>query len=220
MADGEKQGLASAIALMGVGDAPAADDGASQAELFDAEDAPTPLGAVSGRGRSGPQGGRPLGSRNRRTEEWTNFILAQYRSPLVVMAETYSMPVHELAAKLNCDPLDAFKAQQAAAAALAPYLHQRQPMAVEVATQTRGLLLIGEFGGDGAADSLALPLPDPEIDDVRGLGIEPVTWEELTGEEVQENQQLSDATGEKSDGAKSRTDANALLSKGSEASGQ
>ena len=108
---GEKQGVAAAVAAIGTGEAPAL--AASQAELFDAADAPTPLAPAAR--RSGTQGGRPTGSRNRRTQEWTDFILSQYRSPLVVLAETYSRPVAELAAELGCNKLEAFERQQAAA---------------------------------------------------------------------------------------------------------
>ena len=120
MADGEKQGVTAAIQMLGAGEAPGTAP-EIQAELFDAADAPTPLAPASA--RSGPQGGRPRGSRNRRTQEWVEFILSQYRSPLIVLAETYSRPVAELAAELGCDKLEAFERQQAAAVALAPYLH-------------------------------------------------------------------------------------------------
>ncbi len=194
MAEGEKQGAVAAIEAIGAGDPPGAGS-AGQAELFDAEDAPTPLGDAVG--RSGPKGGRPRGSRNRRTAEWCDYILGQYRSPLVVMAETYSMPVEELAEKLGCDKLDAFKAQQAAAAALAPYIHQRQPQAIELPEHTRGLLVIGDLGADGAADALSIPFA-----------------------EVVENQPLSDGDTKKSDEAKSRTEANALEFKDDLSNGQ
>jgi hypothetical protein len=169
-----KQGITAAVTAIGTGEAPQNAAAAAQAELFEAE-APMPLPTRSA--ASGPKGGRPAGARNKRTQEWVSYILGQYRSPLVVLAETYSRPVAELAAELGCDKLEAFKAQQAAAAALAPYLHQRQPMAVEVAATTRGLLLIGDLGSDGLADALSLPLA-----------------------ETIENQRLSDGDPDKSDG--------------------
>jgi len=77
--------------------------------------------------RRGP--GRPKGSRNRRTDEWVNFLLSRYQSPLVVLAETYSRPVAVLAAELNCDIIEAARIQLQAAKELAPYLHQKLPMA-------------------------------------------------------------------------------------------
>lgn len=75
--------------------------------------------------------GRPKGAKNKSTEEWSKWILSQYQSPLVVLAETYSRPVAELAAELSCDKLDAFKIQQAAAGKLAEYVHQKMPVAIE-----------------------------------------------------------------------------------------
>jgi hypothetical protein len=80
--------------------------------------------------RSGP--GRPPGSRNRRTEEWVDFISSRYRSPLLFLAETFTRPVAQLASELGTDRLEAFKIQVAAAKELAPYLHQKQPLAVAV----------------------------------------------------------------------------------------
>ena len=190
-----KQGLTAAVAVLGTGEAPqGAAAGAGQADLFEEPEAPLPL---QPRGASGPKGGRPAGARNRRTQEWVDFILGQYRSPLVVLAETYSRPVAELAAELGCDKLEAFKAQQAAAVALAPYLHQRQAQMVELQANTRGLLLIGDLGADGAADSLSLPLA------------------EIIG-----NQPLNTPHPEKSDGAESRMDAKPMISNGNSRDGQ
>lgn len=75
--------------------------------------------------------GRPPGSRNRSTEEWRTYILARYRSPLVALAETYSRPVQVLAAELGCSVAAAFQIQQRAAVEALPYLHQKQPTAIE-----------------------------------------------------------------------------------------
>ncbi len=71
--------------------------------------------------------GRPAGKLNRTTEEWRDYLLGQFRSPLVILAETYSRPVMVLAAELGCTPLEAFKQQMAAAKELAPYIHQKLP---------------------------------------------------------------------------------------------
>lgn len=87
-----------------------------------------------------PRGaGRPAGSQNNSTKEWTNFILSRYTSPLIAMAETYSRSVHDLAAELGCSRLEAYKLQHAAKVGLAPYLHKRQPLEVE----TNGAPLMG-----------------------------------------------------------------------------
>lgn len=102
--------------------------------------------------RAGP--GRPAGSRNKSTQEWVDFIVTRYRSPLLFLAETYTRPVEQLAAELGCDRETAFKHQREAAAGLAPYLHQKQPLAVTV--DAKGVVqLVIHKGAPG-------PLPGPE----------------------------------------------------------
>jgi hypothetical protein len=76
--------------------------------------------------------GRPKGALNRRTEEFVEYILSRYRSPLVGLAETYSRSVADLASELGCTKLEAFQLQQAAMVNLAPYLHQKLPQAVQI----------------------------------------------------------------------------------------
>lgn len=76
--------------------------------------------------------GRPPGAINRSTKAWREFLLAKHRSPLEVLAETYSRPVQDLAAELGCTKLEAFQLQQRAAAELAPYLHGKMPIEVEI----------------------------------------------------------------------------------------
>lgn len=173
-----KEGLRTALAELGVGTGPEPSE--AQDDLFQTE-APLPLSPA----QSGPKGGRPKGARNKRTEEWVNHILSRYRSPLIGLAEIAARPVRQLAVELEMyarspstglvlyggdgQPvlrsdalLEVLKIQKAAMAELAPYLHQRQPQAVEVQTKARGLLVIGELGAVlGQADGLALPLAPP-----------------------------------------------------------
>jgi hypothetical protein len=90
---------------------------------------PTPLDQAP----DGPrQPGRPRGSRNKRTEETIAFILARYRNPLVVLAETYSRSTAELARLLSCKKREAFELQLEAAKQLAPYVASKMPQALEV----------------------------------------------------------------------------------------
>lgn len=91
--------------------------------------------AAEGAGR-GP--GRPKGAKNKNTEAWRNYLLHRYESPLVALAEVYSRPVAELAADLGLkarptyeQALELMKIQLQCAKELAPYVHQKQPMAVE-----------------------------------------------------------------------------------------
>lgn len=80
--------------------------------------------------RDGP--GRPPGSRNKRTGELVRFIAANYRHPLMFLAETFNRPALELARELGCSVEEAFKMQLVAAKELAPYVAQKQPIAVQV----------------------------------------------------------------------------------------
>lgn len=99
---------------------------AQQLGLLPDQEAATPAG------EGGKRPGRPPGSVNKRTAEWVEYIEARYRSPLVFLAEAFNRPVGVLAAELGCEPLEAFKLQVDAAKNLAPYLHQKQPLAVQV----------------------------------------------------------------------------------------
>ena len=83
--------------------------------------------------------GRPKGSKNKRTEDWTEYLLNNYRSPLIMFAETYSRPTAGLALELHCTLEEAFKIQMDAAKQLAPYVHQKLPQAIEFDTE-KGLV--------------------------------------------------------------------------------
>ena len=184
MADGSKLGLTAVLEQLGPG---AAAGDVDQAELFaDADDAPSSLSpAPASAGR-----GRPKGARNRSTEQWRQFLLGRYQSPLVGLAETWSRSALELAKELGLtrvvrhlapgdqaietlwggeggaelkgyvvyDRLAAFNVQQAARVAALPYLHQKQPLALDLPPNTRGLLILGNLDTEGAEDVHALPL--------------------------------------------------------------
>lgn len=76
--------------------------------------------------------GRPPGAANRKTTDWAEFIQARYTSPLVFLAETYSRAAGDLAIELGCTKLEAFQVQVRAATDLAPYLHGKAPVQVNV----------------------------------------------------------------------------------------
>ena len=117
-------GLRTAVATVGVGEAPAIDG--DQLELL-----PDLLGLPEVPvERRGP--GRPKGARNKRTEEWTAYLLGRYHSPLEALLQLGLMPVQELARSLNCTMIEALAEKRQALAAILPYLHQRQPIAVDV----------------------------------------------------------------------------------------
>lgn len=122
--------------------------------------------------------GRPKGSKNKSTQEWREYLLARYASPLVALAETYSRSPLLIAAEMGYDTdgigenrngrrdrrasgfakyeglekrrrlddrrqrpfkrrvshemlLEIFKIQLQCAKELAPYVHQKQPMAID-----------------------------------------------------------------------------------------
>jgi hypothetical protein len=95
--------------------------------------------------------GRPPGSRSKRTEQWVDFLLSRYRSPLIGLAEIYSRPLVELAAELKCTPLEAMQMQLAAMDKLAPYLHQKLPQALQVQVE-KAIPLILAVMPPGEAD--------------------------------------------------------------------
>jgi hypothetical protein len=106
--------------------------------------------------RSGP--GRPAGSRNKRTQEWADFVLSRYSSPLIGMAETYSRPVEDLARELGCTRLEAFKLQLQAREALAPYVHQKQPQAIDLPDGALVQIVLPVLRHAGASAISAVPV--------------------------------------------------------------
>lgn len=150
--DGSKIGLTAAVsacvaAAGGLGDV--AGNAERQLELIEA-DAPLPLKPATAAGTAG-KAGRPRGSSNISTRQWVEYLLTRYRSPLIGLAEIYSRDCRQLAAQLDCTPLEAFKVQQASMAALLPYVHKKQPMAVELEQRQLGVLTLNL--GDGSTGS-------------------------------------------------------------------
>lgn len=101
--------------------------------------------------------GRPAGSKNRSTEEWRNFILSRYTSPLIGMAEIANRSVLELARELGFSSavgrvakpeelLELLKLQLQCMKELAPYIHSKMPMAIEAGEHGLINLTIGAVG--------------------------------------------------------------------------
>lgn len=110
--------------------------------------APSPLAAALPSAARKP--GRPKGSKNRRTEAVTAWLLTQHRHPLSVMMEAYSMSPADFAKAIGiASPdsdtlLDIVKLQLRMAEAVAPYVAQKLPQAVQV---EGGAALTLTFGG-------------------------------------------------------------------------
>ncbi len=182
-----KEGLATALEAVDLGEPPS--DEAEQLELAGVPLAPAATADGSKPLERGP--GRPVGAKNKRTEAWVEFMLGQYRSPLVVLAETFSRTIGELAIELECDKVEAFKIQMAAAKELAPYVHQRMPQAIELPASNPIAIIIGDVvaGSDAAAAAGEM-----------GVDIELV-------KNPEENQEVSEIEPEKSDDEKSDDEA-------------
>lgn len=190
-----------------LGEALAAHEGEGepvQAALFEdltpgeigALDAPSPLSALfEPKGKAG----RKPGSRNKRTEAVTAWLLAQARHPVLVMMEAYSMSPAQLAARIglalpevsegvvsevydNATLLELYKLQLRMAETAAPYVAQRQAQAVQLKAAEGDFTLTlagvslparGE-AGDGAAviegEVMSVRLPSKSDDPSRTDG--------------------------------------------------
>ena len=164
--DGTKSGVASALdrfrELAEKRLAEAAEPGEAQLPLLPIAPAEEG-GAVEGEaGAALPEKrgrGRPEGSLNKRTLALLNYFLSRYRDPLVVLGETYSRPLGELAGELMAilgvkeltwdQLIDLLKLQNQAASQALPYVHSKRPQDVKL-DAPGGVTLNFNLGGDGA----------------------------------------------------------------------
>lgn len=137
-------------------------------------DAPSPLSRSIG--QAGRRPGRPKGSKNRRTEDVTAWLLQQHRHPLSVMMEAYSMTPVELAHRIGIpnpdagEILDIFKLQVRMAEAVAPYVAQKLPQAVQLDAAAN---LSISFGGVDLSGGVSSPARagSPEISMGGGMAV-------------------------------------------------
>lgn len=162
MSGGDKVSGVAAVLDELIADARSPLDGnEAQDSLFDPADfepdVPMPMAPVQ---RSGPQGGRPKGARNKSTEQLREYITSRYKHPLIVLAEMWSRTPAELAkdlelydrqyfegAEIACHLAtgEAAKLQRDALIAALPYLAQKMPIAIEQKIRQMGVLLLGDF---------------------------------------------------------------------------
>lgn len=100
----------------------------------------TALAAVTA--KRGP--GRPPGARNKRTLATVEWLLGRYQDPRAVLLAIAQTPVAELAARLNCTAMEALQEKRLAAAAVLPFVAQRQPLAVDVTSKSIVYLTIND----------------------------------------------------------------------------
>ena len=84
--------------------------------------------------------GRPKGAKNKRTRDLVGYILSQVTPPILTLARMGDVPVEELAARLDCSLLEAWAEKRQCLIAVAPYIHQKQAIAVDV-TNTKTVIL-------------------------------------------------------------------------------
>ena len=109
-------------------------------------------------GRRGP--GRPPGARNKRTADMVAYLERRYSSPLEALALVYSRNIKVLAAEMGLTTptfdqlVELLKLQIIAADKLAPYLHSKKPVSVEVSSRGVVQLVVEKHGAK------ALPFDD------------------------------------------------------------
>lgn len=156
MSPGEKPGLAAAVqAVDAAGGMRLPLASAEQLALLDdGETSPT---ALRRRIDEAKRRGRPPGAANKRTREMASYLLSQYQSPLIALAEIYSRPIDELQAEIpGATKLELLKLQVHAAAELAPYVHGKMPVEVSIGLRADGVLVIPGFNVPaGTVDQVA-----------------------------------------------------------------
>lgn len=93
--------MVTALALIGATGSAGASDDAEQAEMFAADAAMPTMLPPSPAAKSGPQGGRPKGARNKSTEAWRELFLSKFRHPMMVLGELTSRTPEQLARDLK-----------------------------------------------------------------------------------------------------------------------
>jgi hypothetical protein len=92
-------GIATALDLVGA-EGRVADD-ADQSDMFDADAAMPSMMSPAPVPKSGPNGGRPAGSRNKSTEQWRELFLSRFRHPLMALGELATRSPEQLARELG-----------------------------------------------------------------------------------------------------------------------
>lgn len=165
MANGSKPGIAAALELTGAGEPPR-EDAEQLALLPSLAEKPHLGGQEAESGDDAPRrGGRPKGARNKRTKEIVDYISGQYGFPLERLAQLYSGDPAKLAEKFHIKKKDALALMKDAAVACLPYMHQKQPVSVDVAGKGTFQLVVGQVADaqldEATEDGLSLVLDLP-----------------------------------------------------------
>ncbi len=134
--------------------------------------------------------GRPKGVKNLRTAAIQRWFQATGKMPLEFLAGVYREETSVIAARLECNAIEALRVQVSAAQAVLPYVEQKLPIALEdVSDKPRPVFVVGELSGT----------QQQRIDGKLGLRVRSV-----------QNQAVSVADGASSDVQSSDNAANAL----------
>lgn len=184
----DTNGASAALAMLAAAgvDLFGADGADGQDDLFEPVTS-GPLDAMPVKGKSGPQGGRPPGARNRSTDAWLSLFLSKNRAPIMTLGDLIGRDTGQLTdylqeiadrhavttyteagsrtTRAQVSPLDVLRLQMDAAKALLPYVHKRQPVALEIDPGEGGVLVMAGFAGDADGGSgLALPLAEDGVE--------------------------------------------------------
>jgi hypothetical protein len=96
------------------------------------------------------RGGRPRGSRNRRSEELVGWLLKGYRHPLHEAMDAISAGPVELAQRWQIKRSEAAAIWRQLVGEVLPYFESRKPVALQVDTRAIQLILHRHEGGAGA----------------------------------------------------------------------
>lgn len=145
--------------------APAVEPPAEQLDMLGARAPAQPAAIAAPAADEGGIGkGRPPGARNRRTDEMVRYLNRFGQGPLVGLAKIVNairfdasgLPdFTQLAAALGMKPGEAAMFWRGCAADLAPYMHQKLPIAVDVTGESAGSLVVVNLGavqGDPRTD--------------------------------------------------------------------
>ncbi len=144
MANGSKPGIATALELTGAGEPPR-EDAEQLALLPSLAEKPHLGGQETESGDDAPRrGGRPKGARNKRTVEMVRYLESRYGPPLERLAQLYSADPKELARQHHIKVKDALALMKDAAVAALPYMHQKQPVSVDVEGKGTFQLIVGQ----------------------------------------------------------------------------
>ena len=151
MADGLKTALAEELLAFGM--EPGAVEREQQLMLIEdrMEAAEVEARKAPADGKRGP--GRPKNSPNRSTEQWRKLLFAKHGSPLDAILTEANKSIADLMAEYDFKPKEAAHYRMNALQAALPYMHQKQPIAVEAppGSMVNFNLVLGEAAGEQAS---------------------------------------------------------------------